>query len=44
MIRNPIRFSRTPARYDSPPPALGEHDTLIRDWLARPIAQEGPHA
>ncbi|MGD8193437.1 CaiB/BaiF CoA transferase family protein [Herbiconiux sp. P18] len=35
VIRNPIRFSRTPARYDSPPPTLGEHDELIRGWLSR---------
>ncbi|WP_382309295.1 CaiB/BaiF CoA transferase family protein [Herbiconiux sp. UC225_62] len=54
MIRNPIRFSRTPPRYDSPPPTLGEHDVFIRDWLASPAtvlaatpatAPEGaPHA
>ncbi len=38
MIRNPIRFSRTPPRYDSPPPALGAHDALIRAWLEEPAA------
>lgn len=40
MIRNPIRLSRTPVRYDTPPPALGEHDALIREWLARPADDE----
>ncbi|WP_066043304.1 CaiB/BaiF CoA transferase family protein [Herbiconiux solani] len=38
VIRNPIRFSRTPARYDSPPPTLGEHDELVRAWLAGPAS------
>jgi crotonobetainyl-CoA:carnitine CoA-transferase CaiB-like acyl-CoA transferase len=32
---NPLAFSRTPATYRLPPPRLGEHDTDIRDWLAR---------
>ncbi|WP_354499953.1 CoA transferase [Mycetocola sp. 2940] len=36
MIRNPITFSRTPPRYDSPPPTLGEHDARIREWLSGP--------
>jgi crotonobetainyl-CoA:carnitine CoA-transferase CaiB-like acyl-CoA transferase len=34
MIANPISFSRTPARYRSPPPALGQDNGLIRTWLA----------
>jgi len=38
VIRNPIRFSRTPAHYVSPPPTLGEHDTLIREWLSAPAS------
>jgi crotonobetainyl-CoA:carnitine CoA-transferase CaiB-like acyl-CoA transferase len=33
VIRNPIGFSRTPARYGAPPPMLGEHDAAIRAWL-----------
>ena len=33
MVRNPIGFSRTPVRYRSAAPSLGEHDALIRDWL-----------
>ncbi|MCU1481006.1 MAG: carnitine dehydratase [Subtercola sp.] len=35
MIRNPIRFSLTPPRYDTPPPALGEHSDDVRAWLDR---------
>jgi len=31
--RNPIRFSRTPARYDHPPPELDQHGAEIRAWL-----------
>ncbi|PFG29709.1 CaiB/BaiF CoA transferase family protein [Paramicrobacterium agarici] len=34
MIRNPITFSRTQPRYDSPPPALGQDDGRIRAWLS----------
>ena len=36
-IRNPIRFSATPARYQLPPPALDEHGDQIRKWLAGPL-------
>ncbi|HET9109529.1 MAG TPA: CoA transferase [Ktedonobacterales bacterium] len=36
MIRNPISFSATPARYELPPPALGQDNDAIRDWLSRP--------
>ena len=32
-IRNPITFGDSALRYDSPPPALGEHSDEIRDWL-----------
>lgn len=28
LVGNPIKLSRTPVRYDRPPPRLGEHDTL----------------
>ncbi|HEY0246654.1 MAG TPA: CoA transferase [Gryllotalpicola sp.] len=35
MIRNPISFSRSPARYTSPPPVLGQDDARIREWLSR---------
>jgi crotonobetainyl-CoA:carnitine CoA-transferase CaiB-like acyl-CoA transferase len=32
-IRNPIRMSQTPPRYDLAPPGVGEHSAEIRDWL-----------
>ena len=37
-IRNPITFSDSELRYDTPPPALGEHSDEIRSWLAGPTA------
>ena len=36
MIRNPITFSATPARYEAPPPALGQDNEAIRAWLSQP--------
>jgi crotonobetainyl-CoA:carnitine CoA-transferase CaiB-like acyl-CoA transferase len=36
MMRNPITFSASPARYDLPPPTLGQDNEVIRDWLRRP--------
>lgn len=33
--RHPIRFSRTPARHDLPPPGLDEHGTELREWLSK---------
>ncbi len=35
-VRNPVRFSATPAGYDLPPPALDEHGAQLREWLAGP--------
>ena len=32
-VRNPIRMSATPARYDLAPPGLDEHGDEIRAWL-----------
>ncbi|GAA2338246.1 CoA transferase [Dactylosporangium salmoneum] len=32
-VRNPIRFSATPARHELPPPGLDEHGEEIRQWL-----------
>ncbi len=32
-VRNPLTFSRTPPRYDLPPPTLDEHGEQIRAWL-----------
>lgn len=37
-IRNPIRFSHTPPRYELPPPVLDEHGAQIRRWLTDPDA------
>jgi crotonobetainyl-CoA:carnitine CoA-transferase CaiB-like acyl-CoA transferase len=33
-IRHPVRYSQTVPRYDLPPPALDEHGSQIRAWLA----------
>jgi crotonobetainyl-CoA:carnitine CoA-transferase CaiB-like acyl-CoA transferase len=35
-VRNPIRLSATPPRYDLAPPKLGEHTDEIRAWLGSP--------
>jgi crotonobetainyl-CoA:carnitine CoA-transferase CaiB-like acyl-CoA transferase len=35
-VRNPIRFSETPAEYRLPPPALDEHGDELRRWLSAP--------
>ncbi|WP_336920679.1 CaiB/BaiF CoA transferase family protein [Aquipuribacter sp. SD81] len=32
-VRNPVRFSTTPASYELPPPELDEHGEEIRRWL-----------
>lgn len=36
LVRNPITFSESQARYSAPPPLLGEHSDDIREWLAKP--------
>ena len=33
-IRHPVSYSQTVPRYDLPPPALDEHGSQIRAWLA----------
>jgi crotonobetainyl-CoA:carnitine CoA-transferase CaiB-like acyl-CoA transferase len=35
-VRNPIRFSETPADYRLPPPSLDQQGDEIRTWLAGP--------
>ncbi|MCD4525489.1 CaiB/BaiF CoA-transferase family protein [Nocardioides sp. cx-173] len=37
-VRNPIRMSASPTRYDLPPPALDEHGHEVRAWLGLPSA------
>ena len=29
LVANPIKFSKTPIRYDAPPPMLGEHTAQV---------------
>jgi crotonobetainyl-CoA:carnitine CoA-transferase CaiB-like acyl-CoA transferase len=41
-VRNPIRLSETPLRYDLAPPRLDEHGAEIRQWLGADAAH--PHA
>jgi crotonobetainyl-CoA:carnitine CoA-transferase CaiB-like acyl-CoA transferase len=36
VTRHPVSYSRTPPRYDRPPPGLGEHSEEIRRWLGFP--------
>ena len=38
MARNPITFSRTPARYDLAPPEIDQHGEEIRAWLSKETA------
>jgi crotonobetainyl-CoA:carnitine CoA-transferase CaiB-like acyl-CoA transferase len=41
-VRNPMRLSATPARYDLAPPALDADGDAVRDWLGMgPAAREG---
>jgi crotonobetainyl-CoA:carnitine CoA-transferase CaiB-like acyl-CoA transferase len=40
MIRNPMTFSATPARYELPPPALGQDNEAVRAWLAEPPGEK----
>jgi crotonobetainyl-CoA:carnitine CoA-transferase CaiB-like acyl-CoA transferase len=43
VMRHPVTFSKTPARYPLAPPELNEHGAEIRAWLAAPQA-DGPAA
>ncbi|MFD4655738.1 CaiB/BaiF CoA transferase family protein [Kitasatospora sp. NPDC058444] len=42
LVANPIGLSRTPPRYQLPPPRLGEHTAELTAWLATPY-DEAPH-
>jgi formyl-CoA transferase len=39
-IRNPLRFSATPARYERPPPLLGQHTDDVLARIAGLSAEE----
>ncbi|MGI5224332.1 CaiB/BaiF CoA transferase family protein [Actinoallomurus sp. CA-142502] len=43
-VRNPVRLSATPTRYDLAPPALDAHGDEVRAWLGLPAPHrtEGP--
>ncbi|HEY0238095.1 MAG TPA: CoA transferase [Friedmanniella sp.] len=44
MIRNAIRFSKTPAQYSTPPPTLGADSAAVRDWLRQGARAAGAPA
>jgi crotonobetainyl-CoA:carnitine CoA-transferase CaiB-like acyl-CoA transferase len=40
LVANPIKFSRTPQQYDTPPPLLGQHtDEVLRSLLHKTEAE-----
>lgn len=41
-VRNPIRLSETPVRYDLAPPRLDEHGAEIRSWLGLTATPRNP--
>jgi crotonobetainyl-CoA:carnitine CoA-transferase CaiB-like acyl-CoA transferase len=41
-VRNPVRLSATPARYDLAPPALDADGAAVRAWLADTDQQQHP--
>ena len=42
QIRHPVRYLQARTAPAAPPPALGEHDSLVRGWLAAPDAPPLP--
>ena len=43
-VRSPLRLSETPASVRLAPPALGEHDAQLREWLSRDPSAAPPPA
>jgi crotonobetainyl-CoA:carnitine CoA-transferase CaiB-like acyl-CoA transferase len=41
-VRNPVRMSATPTRYDLAPPALDAHGDEVRAWLGLPARKDTP--
>src|SRR5690606_17447651 len=40
LVANPIRYSRTPLRYETPPPLLGQHaDEVLQGLLGKTDAE-----
>ena len=40
LVANPIKFSRTPMSYDTPPPLVGEHvEDVLRGLLRKSDAE-----
>lgn len=44
MIRNPLTMSESPARYDLPPPTLGQDTDDVKRWLQGPTDEPLPGA
>ena len=42
QVRHPVSYSATPVTDYRPPPQVGEHDHLIREWLADGALEEYP--
>ncbi len=38
QVRHPITWTPPVARHNSAPPLLGQQDTAVREWLARPVS------
>jgi formyl-CoA transferase len=39
QIRHPIQYVKSRTACPTPPPRLGEHNSLLRDWLAQPFTE-----
>jgi crotonobetainyl-CoA:carnitine CoA-transferase CaiB-like acyl-CoA transferase len=43
QIRHPVTYQHARPARPTPPPKLGEHTALVRDWLSEPATGELPH-